>query len=548
MKTALQLVAKEKTTAMEHKSKSYPNFDENVWMRSCEKEVTEPIDGEVTGTIPLWLNGALFRNGPGLLKIGEHEFKHVFDGMALLQRFRIENGKITFQSRFLQSDAYKDNIQANRIVFTDFGTSSVPDPCQTIFGKFSSYFYKRSKISDNALISIYPFQDELYSFTELPIMFRINKSNLETLEKIQLDNLNIVTHTSHPHVTIDGTVYNLALSRSGPSYKVVRFPPKSENDGDDYSMFDKAYTVAEIPVRWRLAPSYMHSFGITENFFIILEQPLSFFLPKYLINKLRNYPVAESFRYYPNELTKINIISRKSGKLAYEFYCNSLFYFHIINQYEQENHIILDVCSYKNGEIIKFLYLESLRNIQSQPDYINLIRSRPIRLVLPLIDSFENISLDENLVRIGDTSAEAYLQKDGKVLAKWEELCNIGCEMPRVNYPQYSGVKYRYFYSTCTEIDSEHPGAMAKVDTETKTAKIWYEENCYANEPIFVPSPNSKDEDDGVILTNVIWGLEDTNRTGLVVLDAKTFTEIGRVVFQIPSPIAISFHGWYSNL
>jgi carotenoid isomerooxygenase len=79
------------------------------------------------------LNGSLLRNGPGSLKVGEMTFSHLFDSSALLHRFEIKNGKVTYQCRFLQSNTYKKNMAAQRIVVTEFGTSAVPDPCQTIF-------------------------------------------------------------------------------------------------------------------------------------------------------------------------------------------------------------------------------------------------------------------------------------------------------------------------------------------------------------------------------------------------------------------------------
>lgn len=49
-------------------------------------------------------------------------------------------------------------------------------------------------------------------------MFQINVSNLK--------NLNIVHHTSHPHVEDDGLVFNLGMSveRKGPMYTIVEFP------------------------------------------------------------------------------------------------------------------------------------------------------------------------------------------------------------------------------------------------------------------------------------------------------------------------------------
>lgn len=114
----------------------YPNCDVNVWLRSCEHEIIEPVEGIVTGEIPSWINGSLLRNGPGSIKCGEMTFNHLFDAAALLHRFNIINGTVTYQCRFLQSETYKKNLAANRIVVSEFGTSCVPDPCQSIFERF----------------------------------------------------------------------------------------------------------------------------------------------------------------------------------------------------------------------------------------------------------------------------------------------------------------------------------------------------------------------------------------------------------------------------
>ena len=42
-------------------------------------------------------------------------------------------GGVTYQSRYLRSDAYRRNMAANRIVVSEFGTAAYPDPCKTIF-------------------------------------------------------------------------------------------------------------------------------------------------------------------------------------------------------------------------------------------------------------------------------------------------------------------------------------------------------------------------------------------------------------------------------
>lgn len=53
--------------------------------------------------------------------------------------FAIDKGHVTYQCRFLQSEVYKQNQAAQRIVITEFGTCAVPDPCQTIFQRYT-YF------------------------------------------------------------------------------------------------------------------------------------------------------------------------------------------------------------------------------------------------------------------------------------------------------------------------------------------------------------------------------------------------------------------------
>lgn len=95
----------------------------------------EPIEGHVIGKIPTWLNGSLLRNGPGNWQVGEMTFQHLFDCSALLHRFAIHNGKVTYQNRFIKTETWKKNNAAQRIVVTEFGTASVPDPCHSIFDK-----------------------------------------------------------------------------------------------------------------------------------------------------------------------------------------------------------------------------------------------------------------------------------------------------------------------------------------------------------------------------------------------------------------------------
>lgn len=60
--------------------------------------------------------------------------------MAMMHRFHICEGNVTYSSRFLRSDSYVRNSEKDRIVVSEFGTLAMPDPCKNIFARFFSRF------------------------------------------------------------------------------------------------------------------------------------------------------------------------------------------------------------------------------------------------------------------------------------------------------------------------------------------------------------------------------------------------------------------------
>lgn len=270
------------------------------------------MHGHQTGNIPAWLHGSLLRNGPGSLQVGAMRFNHLFDSSALLHRFGIAAGRVTYQCRFIQTDTYKRNMAAQRIVVSEFGTRSVPDPCHTIFQRIGAMFAP-GEWSDNAMISIYPIGDEYFAFTEYPIIHSIDAETLATRRKLNvMDYTGVMSHTSHPHVLADGRVYNLGMTvrSSGPQYNVMCFAPDElDADGDADAMFRRAQIVATVPSRWKLYPGYMHTFGMTERYFVIVEQPLSVSVPEMLRSQLRAQPMASNFKWFADQPTCVYLVS-----------------------------------------------------------------------------------------------------------------------------------------------------------------------------------------------------------------------------------------------
>lgn len=83
----------------------------------------------------------------------------------------MKDGNVTYQCRFIQTDSYKQRFRKTPAQMISFGSQPVRDPCQTIFQRVASIF-QPAALTDNTMISIYPFGDEYYAFTECPVIQR----------------------------------------------------------------------------------------------------------------------------------------------------------------------------------------------------------------------------------------------------------------------------------------------------------------------------------------------------------------------------------------
>ncbi len=73
--------------------------------------------------------------------------------------------------------------------------------------------------------------------------------------------------------------------------------------------------------------------------------------------------------------------------------------------------------------------------------------------------------------------------------------------------------------------------------------EVWSQVGCTPSEPIFVPRSDGTEEDDGVVLSVVLDG--NVNKSFLLVLDAKTMTELARA--DAPTVVTYGFHGAFAN-
>ena len=101
------------------------------------------------GELPRGRAGSLLRTGPAKFEMGEQRMRHWFDGLAMLHRFTIDEARISYGNRFLESRSYRAAREQGRMVYGEFAT----DPCRTLFKRVQTLFV-RSVMPDNANVNV----------------------------------------------------------------------------------------------------------------------------------------------------------------------------------------------------------------------------------------------------------------------------------------------------------------------------------------------------------------------------------------------------------
>ncbi|XP_061449840.1 beta,beta-carotene 15,15'-dioxygenase [Rhineura floridana] len=516
---------------------------EAIFARNVE-EHPEPLKAEVRGEIPSWMEGILLRNGPGMHTIGESKYNHWFDGMALLHSFTIKNGEVFYRSKYLRSDTYNCNIEANRIVVSEFGTMAYPDPCKNIFAKAFCYLsHTIPEFTDNCLINIMKNGEDYYATSEVNFIRKINPRTLETLEKVDYTKyVAINLATSHPHYDSAGNILNMGTSivdKGRTKYVIFKIPPSvpASEKKIKKTCLKHLEVMCSIPSRSLLHPSYYHSFGISENYILFIEQPLKLDILKMATAYIRGANWASCLVFHKDDKTWIHLIDKRTKKpVSTRFYTDAMVLFHHVNAYEEDDHVVFDIISYTDNSLYQTFYLKNLDSNFENVKFNSIPTCK--RFVVPL-QCDKDAEVGSNLVRLPSTTATAVKENDGSIYCQ-PEILREEIELPRINY-DYNGKKYRYIFAAEVKW-SPVPTKVVKFDILTKSSLHWEEEHCWPAEPIFVPSPSAKEEDDGIILSNIVTS-EPQKLPFLLILDAKTFKEIARAVVKVD--MHLDLHGLF---
>ncbi len=449
---------------------------------------------ELTGALPAWLSGSLLRTGPAKFEVGETRMRHWFDGLAMLHRFTIAGGSVSYGNRFLHSRSYRAAQEQGKLVYGEFAT----DPCRSLFKRVQTMFSPSSTLPDNANVNVMRLGERFVAMTETPLPVQFDARTLEAAQ-VRPYTAPGQLSTAHPHMdrTSRGMINYAAKLGPRSSYRFFAVDPAPGQQGELGTRL-----LASMPVK---EPAYMHSFGLTERWLVLVEFPL-------VVNPLAlataGRPYIENYRWKPELGTRFTLLDRAGGELEGPFTTDACFAFHHVNAYERDGAVIVDMCVFEDAGIVEDLYLDRLR------------AGKPVR----------GAALTRFTVRPEHGSVQR------------ERLAADELELPRINYGRCNERAYRYVWGV-GDGPSGWLERVLKVDVSDGSTLSWSEPGCYPGEPVFVAEPQGVDEDQGVLLSVVLD--ERSERSFLLVLDASDLSEIARA--QVPHHIPFSFHGQFAR-
>jgi torulene dioxygenase len=493
------------------------------------QEIAEPQPATVAGNIPTWLNGKLYRIGPGTYDIKSKDgktvsFAHWFDGLAVLHCFELDRGAVTYRNRHLNKDLEHYVEQKGRMP----GVSMGEDPCGSLLWRAFSAFVtevtpgralgeykdpatgKRGNANVNVTVGKYR-GNKLVVRTDANVLVETDPVTL--LQKPEMRYTEVMPDAKG----VLAASHCVRDAAKGLTFQFVEDFPRGRGLFTVFCVPDdvaeEPYILAKIPVD---EPVYMHSFAATERYLVLIVWPETMNAIKLLLTQ--NF--CEATQWKPEKGVKFYVIDkRKHGPGVVATYTHGAFFcFHQVNAYDHDNSIIIDLIGYDNDAPLHTLYRTHMLFGGKQPT------STMRRYVLR--------DLDAAIAAGPDISSKA----EGRIVTPLSRRV----ELPQIN-PAHHHKPYKYSYAcTMLEDDGFFKG-LAKVEMPEGRLTVWQEEGCYCSEPIFVASPGAKAEDDGVLLSVVLSAPD--KKSFLVVLDAKNMKEVGRAWVSLAVPF--NFHGAY---
>ncbi|KAI9170552.1 retinal pigment epithelial membrane family protein [Paramyrothecium foliicola] len=512
-------------------------------------ETPEEVECQTTGVWPVWLHGSFLRVGAGRFTVPLSEddskpravFQHFFDGLGMLHKFRMSDGRVHYSSRYTAEGVVRNAEKNGYVSSPMFGLNAntplkhAQDPCSALLGAQQSLYVPTHYVGpDEVNLNVVPRRGMHLPVDTNPHSRGEAHPNPEVLVHTDFNMLQICdAKTLQPKRLLTYAQIDSQLAGFG----ICAHPPKDRKRGlvFNYIISPDGQVLSIFALNIRSNPASL-----------VWKTALPFFIrnPIHMDVSDTTKPIMEMLEVEANTPTLFFVLDKSSGAHIATYQLNDGFmFFHSVNAFDYKDprtgqtNIHVDLCSY-------------------QDDYIPYREYNISNILDPARPYQDGVLTRYELASVN--TANVVVTRRATVAAA---IPGMASELPRIAKSASMDPNYRYVYCVAGNggaspgttvpigrlgnglkvVQAAFFGSLGKSDWKTGTYKRWQPDNgesCPC-EPVFIQRPGATDEDDGLVLTIVI------NREGtssvLVALDGKSFTEVARA--NLPQVYALGPHG-----
>jgi len=320
---------------------------------------------EVTdGTVPEYVRGSYYVNGPGGLEREGLRYRHWLDGDGMVAALHFSDDGVRFVCRFVESTKRTREDEAGKALYRTFGTRFEGDQLKRGIG-----------LESPVNVSVWPWNGTLLAFGEQGLPWELDPKTLETRGEYTFGGrLNSISPLSaHPNFDPESDeMFNFGISFSArhPSLNLYRF----SRDGE--LVFRK-----RLPLEY---PSSVHDFGLSPNYAV-------FYLSPYVLDveslMRRDLTLMEALTWKPELGSTLLVASRETGERVVNLPLGSSYCLHLANCFEASGRLVVDVIELERPVYDQYAVPEFFTEVR---------RARPRRYVVDpeAAEVVDSMSLD----------------------------------------------------------------------------------------------------------------------------------------------------------
>lgn len=447
------------------------------------RSVTGELAGEaqIVGKLPSDLSGRFYRNGPGRFDLAGERYSHWFDGDGFAQCWQIQDGKVSHQGKFIQTQKLQNEERVGKFLYPAFGTH------------LARAQVKNSDSVNSANTNLLPVNGSLYALWEGGSATELDPATLATRGiKAWREDLAAMPFSAHPKIAANGELWNFGAMPGADKMALYRL---------DQSGKVAQFGLLDIP---KLA--MVHDFAISAAHLIFLIAP-------YDVQRQAHSSLLEMHHWAGSgpqaRGLRAVVVAKADLSIRQIFELPPAMVFHLGNAFDDGMTTRLDACLISEGDVLQAL-------------------SAPMRGETRLAKQDRSFAAQITL---------DYRSKQGSVTRLFG-----ASDFPRV-MPQVVAKRHRKLaLLSSSKLGDAKFDAVAVVDTDSgKVDQYSFGSDWQVEEHILVPRKNARSETDGYLL-GVAQHLI-AKQTVLVVFDAAKIAAgpiaQARLAYRAP----ICFHG-----